>query len=361
MKVTNDKNIVEYEEYCDNMVRQSNFLIEATSMAKLSLNGRKYFELMSSMVNRENEEEDNPFYFRCKDLMKLFGIKSRGSAYTEFARVTKELMSRVIAYRPDNNNKKLSQRPLLSMADHDSANGIIGSKIHIDIKPHLKSLKDNFAEYKLQSIMGCKSNYAITLYKLAKMYGDNTEFTIDLEQLKVALDATSYERTDNFRRIILDIAIKEINSKTDIDLSYEIVKEGRKVSAIKFESKKKDNITESDFSADELNEIIQISEIINLFKKNTNGADISQNTLSNLIQEKGTDVVKYYAENMQCFITEGTRNIQGLFIDAVKKHGTDKQYTKIAYVPKTNKIPQATNFKQREYSDEEYESLYENV
>lgn len=353
----NVRNIVEYEEYCDNLVRQSNFLVEATSVAKLSLNGRKYFELLSSMVNQENENEDNPFYFRGKDLMKLFGIKSRGSAYTEFARVTKELMGKVISYRPDNNNKKLSQRPLLSMADHDSANGIIGSKVHIDIKPHLKNLKENYAEYKLKSIMGCKSNYSIILYKIAKMYGDNVEFIINIDELKTALDATSYERHDNFKRTVLDVAVNEINLRTDINLTYEYIKEGKKIIAIRFKSIENKNVQELDFSKEELEEIIKTSEIINSFKKNTNGADINQSTLTTLIDLKGTEVVKYYAENIQFFISNNTKNIQGIFVDAIKKHGTEKQYTKIVKLEKTS---QRNNFEQRELGDEYFDNFFDN-
>lgn len=354
------KNIVEYEEYCDNLVRQSNFLVEATSVAKLSLNGRKYFELLSSMVNQENETDDSPFYFRGKDLMKLFGIKSRGSAYIEFARVTKELMGKVISYRQEGNNKKLSQRPLLSMADHDSANGIIGSKVHIDIKPHLKNLKENFAEYKLKSIMGCKSNYSIVLYKIAKMYGDNIEFQIELNELKIALDATSYERNDNFKRTVLDVAVNEINSKTDINLTYDNVKEGKKIVGIRFKSVINENIPEAEFSKEELDEIIKTSEIINAFKKNTNGADISQSTLTTLINSKGIDVVKYYAENIQYYLPKNTKNVQGLFVRAVNSHGTSSQYVKNCKVIQLEKLTQRNNFEQREYDDEYFDNFYTN-
>lgn len=354
------RNIVEYEEYCDNLVRQSNFLVEATSVAKLSLNGRKYFELLSSMVNQENENDDSPFYFRGKDLMKLFGIKSRGSAYVEFARVTKELMGKVISYRPDGSNKKLSQRPLLSMADHDSSNGIIGSKVHIDIKPHLKNLTEKFAEYKLKSVTSFKSNNSIILYKIAKMYGDDVEFVIDLNELVKAFDAESY-RPDNFKSQVLGKSIKEINNKTDIELSYENVKEGKNVIAIKFKSIKNENIQETGLSQKEIQEIIKTSEIINLFKKNTNGADINQSTLTTLIELQGLETVKYYAENIQYYLSENTKNIQGLFVDAVKKHGTDKEYTKKCKILKLEKPSQRNNFDQREYDEEYYDNFFTNT
>lgn len=358
MVVSNVKAISKLEDYRDNMVRQSNILIEA--MCKASLNGQKFFELMVSMTNKENEEDDNPFYFRVKDLQQLFGIKSSGSAYVEIPRVTKELMGKVISYATS--NTKLKQRPLLSMADHDSGTGIVGAKIHKDIKPFVKNLKDNYAEYQLKYIMGCKSNYSILLYKIAKMYGNNAQFIIDLNELKRILNAESYDRHDNFKRKVLDFAINEINEKTDITLTYENIKEGKKIKALEFTTTLNEKSLLGGLNKEILDEMIKVSDIINSLKNNTGGAEINQSVLTTLIEQKGYDTVKYYADNISSYVSVNTQNVVGLFIDAIKKHGTEKQYSKnVKAISQKCTVPQTQNYEQRKFEDSYFEDLYENV
>jgi plasmid replication initiation protein len=58
------------------------------------------------------------------------------------------------------------------------------------------------------------------------------EFHID--ELKELLSATCYARYPDFRRNVLEIAMKEIEALSDINVSYEIIKEGRKYARIRF-------------------------------------------------------------------------------------------------------------------------------
>jgi plasmid replication initiation protein len=58
---------------------------------------------------------------------------------------------------------------------------------------------------------------------------------ISLEELRALLATKdAHPRFADFRRKVLDKAVSEINSKTDLEVSWEPVKKGRSVAGIKF-------------------------------------------------------------------------------------------------------------------------------
>lgn len=59
---------------------------------------------------------------------------------------------------------------------------------------------------------------------------------IEIEALKEALNVKGeYERTDSFKRSVLDIAIKQINKHTDLKVAYKQVKTGRVITHFQLE------------------------------------------------------------------------------------------------------------------------------
>ena len=56
----------------------------------------------------------------------------------------------------------------------------------------------------------------------------------ELKKLLMVEDVKSYNRFPDFRRFVLEKAQLEINELTDIDISFEPIKTGRKVTSIKF-------------------------------------------------------------------------------------------------------------------------------
>lgn len=54
--------------------------------------------------------------------------------------------------------------------------------------------------------------------------------------------AEVYKRYVDFRRYVLDVAMEEINKYTDLEVFYEPLKQGRKVTEIIFHIKKRDSI-----------------------------------------------------------------------------------------------------------------------
>ena len=87
------------------------------------------------------------------------------------------------------------------------------------------------------------SSYAAALYELLKSY-EYLDRPIDfsLDELKIELGVEkieSYKIYQCFKQRVLEIAIREINTFTDLDVQYLPMKTGRKVTRILFSYRKK--------------------------------------------------------------------------------------------------------------------------
>lgn len=112
------------------------------------------------------------------------------------------------------------------------------------ITPFLSELSDNFTQYKLDSVMRFQSSYSIGFYELLKCSLSSTSvLTVEFIHEHFQL-SSAYTRIDNLKNRVIDAAVADINKNSDMTISYEAIKTGRKITAFKFtfvcrESKKK--------------------------------------------------------------------------------------------------------------------------
>lgn len=92
------------------------------------------------------------------------------------------------------------------------------------------NIKSYFTKFYLQIQFGLKSKYSKLLYDLLKDYSGLGEVTLDFEILKAILNVDVREGSNMdgwsiFNRDIMKRAVKEVNEKSDIKLTYEPIKD----------------------------------------------------------------------------------------------------------------------------------------
>lgn len=121
-------------------------------------------------------------------------------------------------------------------------------KFHEEMFPYLFRLAEQMREsgrmytsYAFRFVLPMKSTYSIRLYELLKSYQkNNASWWFDLDNLRHLLDCENYQRFPDFRRYVLEPAVREINQYTDINTEYSLIKQGRKVVAVDFTLLEKD-------------------------------------------------------------------------------------------------------------------------
>ncbi len=219
----------------NNWIYQNNKLIEASY--SFTVLEQKLIRVLASMIKKD-DDDFKEYKFKAVDLSKILNIHQK-NIYMELDKITDKLMARYIKIKNDD-NEKFKKRHLIKIADFE--NGILTMKIDEDMKEFYLGL-NWYTKYQLKNIMQFKSTYSFRLYELLKQYEKigNRAITIDNLRAILDIDVKQYPKYANLKQKAINIAVKEINLKTDISFTFEEIKTGRKVTSIKFYIKKSNN------------------------------------------------------------------------------------------------------------------------
>ena len=173
---------------------------------------------------------------------KVCGLKSDGGMlYKETRAVLERLMLKIIEMElPDGDEIMMAWLVTVKLS---KKSGKVKIKLNEDLAPYLFDLQEKFTAFGLLNILAMKSQYSIRIYEILKSYAYRKIVTFDLDELKKRLmvdGIKTYEKSNHFKKRVLEPAIAEINKYTDLNIGYEQITKGRKVVQIKFFIAKKD-------------------------------------------------------------------------------------------------------------------------
>jgi plasmid replication initiation protein len=212
-------------------ITKSNALITARYKQKYTIHEQKTILWILSQIDYSGSDLDKEYVLSVKEYAETVGIHP-SNIYREAKAVAEGLSSKTIKIEnPDGSWMVCSW---LSGMRYEKGNLYI--EIYSRLKPHLLKLKEQFTSYQLGNILVLNSVYAIRLYELLAQRRAVGECTFSLNELRDLLGIQKSElvRFNHFKTKVLDISVREINSKTDISFKWEPIKVGRKVDKIKF-------------------------------------------------------------------------------------------------------------------------------
>ncbi|WP_077324117.1 replication initiation protein [Virgibacillus siamensis] len=221
----------------NNLVTQSNRLIEARYKQPLTAREQKIILTMVSMI----QPGDDDFYtysISVKEFHDMLGLEGR-EKYTEIKKIVENLMTKLIEIPEEDGGWTLTH--WVSVGRYISGEGMIKLKFDPILKPYLLELKRAFTSYKLSNILSLNSMYAIRLYELTKKWEKLDKFEISIVDFKekMGIKAGTYAKYNHLKQRVLKTSINEVNNKTDIDVTFEEIKQGRKVAKLAFFIKRK--------------------------------------------------------------------------------------------------------------------------
>jgi plasmid replication initiation protein len=224
------------------VIIQHNNLVDAPRI--LSMQEQKLFMFLVSKINPDDKEF---FTFRVavEEFAKAVGVNNTKNTYRDLQEISKRLMSKVITiHLPE--EKIITQTNILDYIDYHYGKGYADIRLSHKLSPYLLGLKREFTQYKLSQITKLSSLYAIRIYEMLKKqenFGKRTFFIDDLRK-KLNISDNKLKAFKDFRLKVLEIAKREINSKTDILIDFKFIKTGKKITATQFDIVSKDEKTE---------------------------------------------------------------------------------------------------------------------
>ena len=215
------------------LVVKSNSLIQASY--KLSLNEQRLILLAVAGLNSKRPSHRPGFNqvdgirITAEEFREAWNLSSK-DAYTALKDATNELYERSIV---EIKGKRTTKDRWVSRVAYHDGEGWAELSFSPHIAPHLTSLGNNFTEYRLGQVANLRSTYAVRLFEWCIQFVDNGWLVISLDDLTQRL-GVGYKLYNDIRRKVIEPAVKELQAKSNLDIKWEPIKEGRSVKSIRF-------------------------------------------------------------------------------------------------------------------------------
>ncbi|HBC2031552.1 TPA: RepB family plasmid replication initiator protein [Clostridium perfringens] len=335
------------------IVSKSNKLINGRY--NLGVNEQKVIITMTSLIDI-NDKNFNKVTFTMKELSNILSV-SVDNLYRDVRKIMTNLRKKdiFIDERDENGVGRIIETSFVTTAIYDNKHGLLTLEFSEVLKPYLLELKGLFTSYRLDNALNLSSKYSIRIYEKLKCNEFRKNFIWSIDELKndLMLEQKSYNLYSNIKQKIILIAINDINKNTDIRVSFEEVKSGKKVVAIKFiikSNKENRKLLKEDINAIEKQDV-DIIENENVRKlKEIFKEDISIQNINKILESGNGDIEKI-KKVYEYSKTQKIDNLVGFMIKMVKDDNFEE--------PIKSTKSQIHNFTERENYD--YQKLEEGL
>ena len=205
----------------------------------MTLDEKRLFILATPLARTTKISSNDPIFISSSEFSRECCIDI-STAYTALEEASERLFTRFFGYTASNGDKvKLRW---VNKVVYKVGQG--GSELYFSDEVLLLLREfdalNPYTKYKKEIVLRLKKDYSLDLYHLAKKNQKLGGFQISLDELFNQFGLPeSYKRIGNLKDRVVKPSLAEISANTDIDLTYENIKQGRTVVGFKFIVKEK--------------------------------------------------------------------------------------------------------------------------
>lgn len=195
-----------------------------------SLKVEKFIRLMVSQIVKY-DSGFKTYTIPITDLAAFYNIKS-ANLYRDIEDLCVRLVSHSRRIK-SGTGAKTKFKVFNIVAEANYEDGIVTFRFSDVAKPMFLGLQSLYTQYQLEEIQNFHSLYSLRLYELLRcdygLYQDQDEMNYTVEYLREFFAcADKYEKTTFLIKKVIDVAVKEINELTSLEVWYEVIRgEGR--------------------------------------------------------------------------------------------------------------------------------------
>lgn len=253
----NERRIPTINKLDNRIVSEHNDLIRSTAnMTSLSL---KIFEIAVSAMDSREQHPSHEVRINKKQIYKALGIKgtSKNQQLSKALNTLRKNSNFEITTEQNGEVHDIGITPIY-YADNNYSSDYAVIRFAPEILPFITDLKKNFTQYQLNDILHLKNKYAVSMYRWFTMNYRQYEYYVNSgkrrgsqvekyinpeitlgELRKLTGTEKKYRAFYDVRRYIIDPICSEITNHTKYNITYDRIKQGRKVAAIEFHISKK--------------------------------------------------------------------------------------------------------------------------
>lgn len=200
----------------------------------MSLDEKRLFLMATPLARVTKCSANEPIVITVEDYARECDI-DRKTAYNAVEAATKGLFKREFTFETQDKNKVL-MRWLYKAVYNDGRTELYFPDDILYILRNFDKVNP-YTKYKKEIVLKLKKDYSLDFYHLGKKHeGLSRKFKLTIEELAESFNLSkSYmEDLGNLKRRVIQPSLDEIKEKTDIELTYENIKTGRKVTGFEF-------------------------------------------------------------------------------------------------------------------------------
>ena len=226
-----------------NLVVKDNALINASYNLDLVEQRLILLAIIEARQSGKGINANDPLIIHAESYINQFSAH-RNTAYQALKDACDDLFARQFSYQSlsDKGNIQHHKSRWVSEVIYVEKEAVVKLIFAPAIIPLITRLEEQFTKYDIEQVSGLTSAYAVRLYELLiawRSTGKTPIIEIQKFRQKLGVLDTDYKQMNDFKKRVLDIAINQINEKTDIKVKVEQHKTGRAISGFSFKFKQK--------------------------------------------------------------------------------------------------------------------------
>ena len=205
------------------------------------LKAREYCDSVEQLKGKE-------LIIHANDYIQQFGV-DKDAGYKSLKKAVLGLFEAKWGYKFINNkgNVEVVYERFTQSAKYIENEATVKFMFADAIIPLLVELEKRFTTYEIEQVAQLSSSYAMRLYEFFMQHLDKKtgkgwlDISLDDLRFRFGLLPTEYKRMCDFKRDVLELSLKQINTKTDLSATYTQRKQGRVIVGFRFEFERKTN------------------------------------------------------------------------------------------------------------------------
>lgn len=222
---------------------KSNALTEASY--KLSLQEQRFLLVCISRIDSRPEapppDTQKTMTITAAEFHEAFPDMGRQNAETKLKEAIDRLWDRSVIIRTE--GKREEFRWVQYRAQYLSGEAKVEITFSDAIMPYLTQLQGQFTKVVVKNISSLTSAYSIRIYELLQQFRKTGDRMIAIDDFRSMLAVEEkYHQFKDLNKMIIKPAVAELNEKSNLAVTVETVKQGRKVTSLRFRFKEDNQI-----------------------------------------------------------------------------------------------------------------------
>lgn len=203
---------------------------------QLNMLQRRAYWLVLRELKQQQTKEYKSITIPDKDLSFTFHYSEiySGHINREARQIIEQIKVRDIEILSENGD--IIRVTIFPLAKYKANKGLFTFELHRMVVPLFLNLADGFSKFDLHQALELSSEYAQMLFTWLSKHRRFGKWVIDLTELRelIAAKHPAYDRYNNFKVRVLEVALSQINTHTDMQVSFKPIKSGRSITSIHF-------------------------------------------------------------------------------------------------------------------------------